>query len=164
MKATTKIKPFVSYVSLTEVLLCSILLLFSCSKNNGADPQKDKLVLTASATEIDKGETVTFEIMANGKAIDADIYIDNTKINGTTHTFKEAGTYQIVAKKEGYPGSEAITLKVYQVDVYVAGRGYNIGSSPIAKYWENGTAIPLTDGSRPVVVESIFVTRSLEDE
>lgn len=160
MKATTTIKPFVSYVSLAGVLLCSTLLFFSCSKNNGADPQKDKLVLTASATEIDKGENVTFEVTANGKAIEADIYIENTKINGTTHTFEEAGTYQIVAKKSGYADSEVIDLKIYQVDVHVAGFEHN-GSKYIATYWKNGKPVTLSDGSRPVIVESIFVTRSL---
>src|SRR5690606_4815025 len=142
------IKTFISYVSLAGVLLCSILLFFACSKNNGADPQKDKLVLTASATEIDKGENVMFEVTANGKAIDADIYIDNTKISGTSYAFDKAGTYQIVAKKSGYADSEIIDLKTYQVDVYVAGYQYNNGSKSIAKYWVNGKVVNLTDGSQ----------------
>src|SRR5690606_11996079 len=114
-----------------------------CSKNNGPDPNKQELVVVASATEIDKGDEVTFEVTAGDKAIDADIYINNTKTTSTAHTFNEAGAYQIVAKKEGYPESEAITLKVYQVDVYVAGV-LKKGQKRTAVYWRNGKPVMLT--------------------
>lgn len=155
MKITPKL--FVSYVKLAGMVLCGTLLLFSCSKNKVPAPPKGELVLTASATEIDKGELVTFEVTADDIAVDADIYIDNNKISGTNHTFNDAGTYTAVAKKDGYPESEAIALKAYHVDVYVAGYEYNNGLKPIAKYWENGKAVNLTDGSQEAYARYIIV-------
>src|SRR5690606_16780809 len=84
---------------------------------DGADPgpdpvKKAALVLTASVTEITVAQAVTFEVTADEKAIDADIYIDNTKIDGTTHTFEVTGTYTAVAKKEGYTDSEEVEIVV----------------------------------------------------
>lgn len=140
------------YLKYAGVLLCSTLLMFSCSNGDesGAEPdpvdpivEKTALVLATSATEIDKGDTVTFDVTADDEAVDADIYINNDKINGTTHTFEEAGTYQVVAKKEGYIDSEAVDIISYQVDVYVA--GFDIGG---AVYWKNGTIVPLSEGKK----------------
>jgi len=138
-----------TYFKYAGMLLCSMFLLFSCSKESEPDNKPDpdpadqsELVLAASASEIDKGDAVTFEVTADGKTVDADIYIDNAKISGTNHTFEEAGTYQVVAKKEGYADSDAIAIKSYQVDVYVAGYK-STGSGTIAVYWKNGTVVPL---------------------
>lgn len=134
-----------SYIQYTGVLLCSMLLLFSCTKEeDGPEPgpeEKSELVLTPSETEIDKGDTVTFEVTVDGKVIDSDIYINNDKISGASHVFEEAGIHQVIAKKEGYTDSEAIEIKSYQVDVYVA--GHDFGG---AVYWKNGTIVTLTDG------------------
>lgn len=128
-----------------------MLLFFSCTKEDGPDPEPDpdsteksELVLTSSSTEIDKGETVTFEVTVDGKVIDADIYINNDKISGASHVFEEAGIHQVIAKKEGYTYSEVIEIKSYQVDVYVA--GHDFGG---AVYWKNGTIVPLTNGKKP---------------
>lgn len=101
----------------TSVVLCSMIVLFSCSKDDGADPgpdlvKKAALVLTTSATEITVAQAVTFEVTADGKAIDADIYVDNTKISGTTHTFEVTGTYTAIAKKEGYTDSKGVEVTV----------------------------------------------------
>lgn len=148
-----------SFIRYTGVLLCSMLLLFSCSKDDGADTEpivKTALVLTASATEIDKGDEVTFEVTAGGEAVVADIYIDKAKISGASHTFEEAGTYQVVAKKEGYTDSETIDIKSYQVDVYVAG-SKTVNNRSVAVYWKNGTEVILSDGSQNTNVYSIFV-------
>lgn len=43
-----------------------------------------------------------------------------------------------------------------EVDVYVAGKEYN-GSIAIAKYWKNGQAIALTDGTKTAYANSIVV-------
>lgn len=143
------------YLKYAGVLLCSTLLMFSCSNDeeSGAEPdpvdpivEKTALVLATSATEIDKGDTVTFDVTADGEAVDADIYINNDKINGITHTFEEAGTYTAVAKKDGYTDSEGQIIIVeeqqYQTDIYVAGyesSGYVL----MPKYWKNGVPVDL---------------------
>lgn len=153
-----------TYIKYAGMLLCSALLFFSCSKENepGNEPnptEKSELVLTASATEIDKGENVTFEVIANGKAINADIYIDNTKINGTSHTFEEAGTYQVIAKKEGYSDSESmqITVKTPEMAVYIAGTGGSGHTEEhFARYWKNGVPVILkgSDLNKPERIET----------
>lgn len=140
-----------TYIKYAGMLLCSTLLLFSCSKEEGPgqepDPtEKSELVLTASATEIDTGDEVTFEVIAEGKATDADIYIDNEKISGTSHTFDKAGTYQVVAKKEGYTDSESVqvTVKTPKMDVYIAGTGgKDHKEEHFARYWKNGVPVIL---------------------
>ena len=45
------------------------------------------------------------------------------------------------------------------VDVYVAGSEYN-GSVSVAKYWKNGQAVALTDGTKNAVANSIVVVDS----
>ncbi|HLW06308.1 MAG TPA: hypothetical protein VKY45_01995 [Marinilabiliaceae bacterium] len=96
------------------LLLCSVLLLSSCSKDNTETEidEKAQLVLAASSLEIEKGEEVTFAITANGKSVEADIYIEGTKIENTTYIFKEVGEFEVVAKNEGYIDSEKIVVKV----------------------------------------------------
>lgn len=148
-----------------SVLLCSLMLLFSCSKKD--DPSKEpdlderlQLVIKASSTETMEGQEITFEITADGEVIDAEIYVDNDKISGASYTFEEAGAYTAFAKKEGYIDSEKNTIIVkeqeYQTDVYISGND-NIGSKTVAKYWKNGTPIALSDGSQSAVAHSIVV-------
>lgn len=130
MKNYLKQTQIFTYIKYAGLLLCSAILLFSCSKDDGGgnepdpvDPDptdKTELVLTASATEIDKGDTVTFEITADGKPIEADIYIDDNKIADASHTFDTAGTFQAIAKKEGYTDSKAVAIKVAAEKVKVA--------------------------------------------
>lgn len=43
-------------------------------------------------------------------------------------------------------------------DVYVAGYEINSSGKNVAKYWKNGTAVTLTNGSRDAVARSIFVS------
>lgn len=99
------------------ILLCSMLMLFACSKKDdpGQEPdrvEKAELVLAASATEITVAQAVTLEVTADGKDIDADIYINNNKIDGTNHTFEVTGTYSVIAKKEGYTDSKEVEITV----------------------------------------------------
>lgn len=149
----------------TSLLLCSLMLLFSCSKNDdpGIEPDTDEklqLVIKASAMEVMEGEEVTFEVTADDETINADIYIDNDKISGASHTFDNAGTYAVIAKKEGYIDSKDISIIVkkqeYQIDVYVAGYD-NIGGKTVAKYWKNGEPTTLSDGNQSAVAHSIVV-------
>lgn len=140
------------------LLLCSMLLFFSCEKKEGLSPVNPmELVLTASATDIDKGDEVTFKVTVDGEAVDAEIYINNSKISGITHAFEAGGTFQVIAKKEGYKDSKNIAIKAYTVDVYISGVG-NIGRKRIAKYWKNGTPIELSDDGLGSVANGIVVS------
>lgn len=150
------------------LLLLSTMLLQSCSKDEGQGNVPDPLpvepvplVLTASAMEIDAGEAVTFEVSAEGQSLEADIYVNGSKITGMGHTFVESGSHQVLAKKEGYEDSDALTVDAYQVNVYVGGYQLNelsgFESVPLATYWKNGKAVPLTDGSKPSMVFDITI-------
>lgn len=105
-------KHFYFYFKHAGIGLCSLLLLFACSKDDGSGRKPEpvdigQLVLEATATDIDEGDEVTFKTTtADGNTIDADIYIDDTKINGTTHTFDKTGVYEVRARKDGYTQSE----------------------------------------------------------
>jgi hypothetical protein len=157
---------FSPYFKYAGVLVCSALLLFACSKDDGPgnkpdpvdpiNPTEDaQLILTASKTELSEGDEVTFSVTANGKDVDADIYVDDTKITGNTHRFDKMGIYEVYAQKEDYTQSKTETIKVYQTDVYVSGAEY-IGQNR-AKYWKNGVSVEITDGSTDAVGMSIFV-------
>ena len=47
----------------------------------------------------------------------------------------------------------------YRTDVYVAGYEDN-GNEYVAKYWKNGQAVDLTDGSHEASVLSIFIAKT----
>ncbi len=150
---------------LTGLLLCSVFLIFSCSKNgpgkDGPAEEKTQLILKASLTEINVGEEVSFEITAGEKAMDADIYINDKKIEGNKYIFEQKGNYKAIAKKEGYLESTFIELTVseaeYEVNIYVV--GYERGSSgDVAKYWKNGVAQELT--GRDARALSIFIDKN----
>lgn len=138
------------------VLLCTALLLFSCSKK-GDKPSARQLVLEASSADIDEGDEVTFTVTAGGETVDADIYVDNSQISGTKHKFTKSGVYSVTAKREGYFDSDAEEVKVHQVDVYVAGKATMAGVGA-AVYWKNGTLKTLSKISAgSASARSIFV-------
>ncbi|MBB4119839.1 hypothetical protein GGR32_002150 [Mesonia hippocampi] len=142
---------FTRYRRYAGMLLCSALLLFSCTKEDGSDQEPDPteksgLMLTASATEISMGDEVTFEVTLEGEATDADIYVDNEKISGTSYAFDETGSYQVMAKKEGYIDSDPVQIKVKmsKMDVYIAGTGgKDYKEEHFARYWKNGVPVIL---------------------
>src|SRR5690625_3676498 len=77
---------------------------------------KKQLILTASSLEIKAGDKDTFHVVVDGKpVIDADIYIEDTKISDSVHLFEEPGTYQIHAYKEGFTISDTIEITVTEV-------------------------------------------------
>src|SRR5690606_6086185 len=158
MKPNKMKKSFYPNPKFLGILLGSIFL-WSCSKDDPTGHvEKAQLVLTASAVEIEMGETVTFEVTADGTAVDADIYINDNRISGTTHTFEASNTYTVLAKKEGHPNSEAISIRSYKVDVHIAGTEY-FESTGVAMYWKNGTPVELTDGSGHAQAFSLFIDR-----
>lgn len=139
-----------SYLKYAGVLLCSTLLLFSCSKDDDSSIESDildpveettQLILTASSKEIVQGDEITFTVTSNGKEIKADIYIDDIIISDTNYSFDEPGIFKAIAKKDNYINSKEVEIIVkeadYETNVYVVGweRGR---SGEIAKYWKNG--------------------------
>lgn len=139
------------------LLLCAILLTSACSKSEGEnkpdllDPKDTQLILSASATDIDAGEEVTFTVTAGGENIDADIYINNQKIAGVKHIFQAAGDYEVVAKKDNYRESDKVVVAVYVLDVYVSGL-QNITANDVSAsqimVWKNDKVLyELTDGT-----------------
>lgn len=151
-----------SYLKYAGMALCSLLLLFACSKDDGPgkEPEKGRLTLEATAVDIDEGDKVTFAVTADGKAIDADIYIDDTKINGTTYAFDKTGVYEVRARKEGYTQSDIQKIEVYRTNVYVAGLIWKGGGTKnIATYWKNGQPVILSDGTEHAYASSIFVDK-----
>lgn len=96
------------------ILVCSIFLLPGCSSDKSETEldEKTQLILTASSVEVKKGDEVTFVTTANGEVIEANIYIEGTKIESANHTFEDVGEYEVVAKREGYTDSEKTVVKV----------------------------------------------------
>jgi hypothetical protein len=124
-------------------MILGMSVFVSCSKNddNQSPTEKDQLELTVSKNEVVVNEEVTFTVTANGKTIaDAVLFINDEAVSGMKHTFTEAGTYTVIAKKEGYKESNPQTIIVKQADVYVAGYSHGEGT-----YWKNGEATTLTD-------------------
>ena len=154
---TTTIR--LSYLRLAGVVLCSTLLLFGCAKNSVPDEEpvpvepteNGQLVLTASATDIDENEEVTFAVTVEGKPVEADVYVNNQKINSDKHVFTNAGDYEVIAKKNNYKDSDKIIIEVYKIDVYVSGTQNttaNITSTTQALVWKNGELLhELTNGT-----------------
>src|SRR5690606_30761833 len=106
------------------------------SPGEGPDPtdpieEKAQLLLTASAQEITVGQEVAFEVTAEGVSVGADIYINDTLISGTAHTFAEVGSFGAVAKKEGYLESEEVRIGVQAEKKKVAQATFSkLGTQP----------------------------------
>src|SRR5690606_38400131 len=124
---TTTIR--LSYLRLAGVvLLRSTLLFFGCAKNSVPDEEpvpvepteNGQLVLTASATDIDENEEVTFAVTVEGKPVEADVYVNNQKINSDKHVFTNAGDYEVIAKKTTIKIAIKLIIEVYKIDVYVS--------------------------------------------
>lgn len=66
------------------LLLCSILLLFACSKRETSDinpesADKPRLVLEVNASDITEGDEVEFIVKVDKTIVPADIYVDGKK-------------------------------------------------------------------------------------
>ncbi|WP_417867876.1 hypothetical protein [Xanthomarina gelatinilytica] len=145
--------------NLLSIIFMTFLLTFSACSNDDDSPNtpKEQLVLSASTLEAEVGETVSFEVTANGTTVtDAQIYV-NGSLDSQNTNFNEKGSYSIVAKKEGFQESEPLNLTVYLVETYVVGYEGN-GSNEVAKLWKNGVAQNLTDGSNNAVAKSVYVS------
>lgn len=110
--------------SFATILIATIAMVFSlnsCSSDDsnkggggGGDPKT--LILTASSTSILVNEEITFTIKQDDKTIsDAKIYANDIEIENPK-TFNEAGTFLVIAKKEGAEDSNPITIRVKNHD------------------------------------------------
>jgi hypothetical protein len=61
-----------------------------------------------------------------------------------------------VCLTDGTQDAEVRSIYVSGNNVYVAGYEYN-GTERVAKYWKNGQAVALTDGTNGAGATSIFV-------
>lgn len=79
--------------------------------NGGGDNTK-QLVAKATPSTVEVNKEVTFSATSEGKAVDGvSFYVGETKLDNP-HKFTEAKEYKVVAKKEGFKDSAAITVKV----------------------------------------------------
>ncbi|TDS62100.1 hypothetical protein [Myroides indicus] len=82
------------------------------SGNGGNGGDEKTLSLSADRKEIKEGESVTFTVKVGDKVESgAEFYIGSDKISNP-HKFDAAGEYKVVAKKEGFKDSNAVTVKV----------------------------------------------------
>lgn len=91
----------------------------SCSSddggNGGGGTTTPQLVAKASPSTVEVNKAVTFSATSEGKAVDGvSFYQGDTKLTNP-HTFTTKGEYKVVAKKEGFKDSPAITVTVKDV-------------------------------------------------
>lgn len=159
-----KAKQHLFFVTIAT-LLCGILLLFSCTKDD--DPgtvDKKQLVLSVSSTQIEKGSEVTFSATIEGQPVEAKIFLEGNEIAGNTYSFQEVGSYSAVAKNALYLDSKPLVITVIEagdegdVDIYIAGMEKNTTGNRIPKYWKNGVEQVLELGQYGgFITTSIFV-------
>lgn len=108
----------------TKVLLSSAIVLFfaSCSSDDnkggggGGNPDKALILQVVGETNVLENTSVQFKVLEDGKAVtDAQLFANDNPI-ANPYVFTTEGTYQIVAKKEGYTNSNSITIKVRNED------------------------------------------------
>lgn len=104
------------YVSLLAVSV--FLSLAGCLKEGDMfyDEGGSRLVVVPTATEIEPGETVSFDVLFLGERVEADLFVRNKKINGTSYTFEEAGVYDVFALKEGMKNSDTLNILVGDIE------------------------------------------------
>lgn len=88
-----------------------------CSKDddssvNPLPVEKKEIVLNASNTSIHVGDVVDFVAKVEGKVLEGvKFYISDREI-GNPYVFNEAGTFTVIAKKEGYKNSLGLSIVV----------------------------------------------------
>lgn len=117
MKKTKK----ANFSAILIAMIAMVFSLNSCSSDDsnnggGGDPELEALSLTASSTSIFINEEVTFTVKQDDKIItDAKIYANDIEIENPK-TFNEAGSFIVIAKKEGSEDSNPITIRVKKHD------------------------------------------------
>lgn len=84
----------------------------SCSSDDSSGSEQSKLVLTSNILDVMVGESVSFNVTADGKTESgAELYIDSDKITNP-HVFETEGTYDVIAKKQGFGNSNNVKITV----------------------------------------------------
>lgn len=114
-----------SYIKYAGVLLCSMLLLFSCSKEDGTGVEPDE----------------------KEQQYQTDIYVAGYESNGRVLMPKCWKNGVPVDLEVGSQGAELYAMTVDGDDIYLAGYTWDSGGRDrIAMYWKNGKAVELIDG------------------
>ena len=104
----------------TMILIAVIITALSfnsCSSDNSSSddnppPPVKTMILNADSTSIMVDEQVTFTVKLDGITItDAKLYANDVEIQNP-NTFAEAGSYQVIAKKDGIENSNPVTINV----------------------------------------------------
>lgn len=92
----------------------------SCSSsddNGNGGGGKTALVAKASPSTVEINKDVKFSATADGKAVDGVKFYNEGKELTNPHKFAAAGEYKVIAKKNGFDDSAAITVKVTEEGV-----------------------------------------------
>lgn len=160
------------------ILLLANFVLMACKKEPAPDPvvpNKEPvctIVSPANNTTFSSSDTIIVKVDAtdaDGSITKVEIFVDDIA-NGSPKTtapyeFKLSpltpGNHTIKATATDNKGSaKDATISVvvnYVPTVYIAGYENNSHAS-VAKYWKNGTAVVLADGTYPSAANGIFIS------
>lgn len=97
------------------LIFIAVLTIVGCSNNDdNSVPNEDygKLTLQLEQKNVTVGESVTFKVTNSKKeAVNSNIFIDGIPALAN-HTFKEEGTFNVVAKRNGYLDSNVLKVEV----------------------------------------------------
>lgn len=99
------------------LLFLATVAFIGCSSddNNETPVVKENLVLSTSQSKITVGEKLKFNVVDKaGKTVNAGIYVDNVGVVNPV-TFDKAGTFSVVAKKDGFKDSNVLKIEVTDV-------------------------------------------------
>lgn len=96
------------------LVLSSIIFFMGCLKEGEIQPSDKtmKLAIVPSATEINAGDTIDFDIILLDEIVAADLMINDIKVPGTEFRFMEGGVYSVFAQMDGVENSDTITINV----------------------------------------------------
>lgn len=103
--------------SIILFLMSSIFVLAGCLKEGIDIPEQviKKLTIVPSATEINAGETVSFDIVFLNDIVAADLIINDVKVPSMEFRFTDPGSYAVFAHKDGMENSDTLTITVNEL-------------------------------------------------
>lgn len=141
------------------IVFTAITIAACSSDDNNTTPEiiSNQLALQANKKNVLENETVMFSVVdANNKVIDADLFINNNKIN-KEHKFTKKGVYVVIAKKRGYKTSTPLTIQVTKEgeivlkELILSADKYDVVNGEPVKF-------KATDGTHPLANLNIYFT------